>query len=78
MSVEYFLRVDGVAGDASNKAFAGWFAVDNFDFAVATSSSAGSGASAGKAEFSPLTVDIHSLTGLASPRTMAKLPGKDA
>jgi len=46
--------------------FKGWFAVDGFDFgATAQIGAAGSGAGAGKTTFSPLTVDLSSLAGLA-------------
>jgi type VI protein secretion system component Hcp len=47
----------------------GWFAVDGYDIGIQNTGSIGSatgGAGAGKAQFSPLTVDIHSLAGLAS------------
>jgi type VI protein secretion system component Hcp len=58
-----------VTGDATDKSHAGWFAVDGYDIEVTTPTSIGSGstgAGAGKSTFSPLTVDVHSLTGLAS------------
>ena len=58
-----------MTGDATLKGFEGWFSVDGFDWGVqnATSiGSAGGGAGAGEASFSPLTVDIHSFTGLAT------------
>jgi len=67
--LHYFLKVNGVTGDATQKGFAGWFAVDGFDWGVENTTrigSAGGGAGAGKTSFSPLTVDIHSLSGLAS------------
>jgi type VI protein secretion system component Hcp len=66
--LHYFLKVDGVTGDSTVKGFEGWFSVDGFDLGVKniSSPSAGTGGGAGKAQFSPLTVDIHSLTGLAS------------
>src|SRR5579862_1010848 len=69
MALQYFLKIDGVTGDSTDKNFAGWFTVDGFDIGVTTPVSIGSGstgAGAGKATFSPLTVDVHSLTGLAS------------
>ena len=66
--LHYFLKVDGAIGDATLKGFAGWFAVDGFDWGAqnSTSASTGSGGGAGKTTFSPLTVDIHSLAGLAA------------
>jgi type VI protein secretion system component Hcp len=57
-----------VTGDSTVKGFEGWFAVDGYDLGVQHTASIGSGtggAGAGKAQFSPLTVDIHSLAGLA-------------
>jgi type VI protein secretion system component Hcp len=66
--LHYFLKIDGVTGDSTVKGFEGWFSVDGFDLGVTSSSSlsaSGGGAGAGKASFSPLTVDIHSLAGLA-------------
>jgi type VI protein secretion system component Hcp len=66
--LHYFLKVDGVTGDSTVKGFEGWFAVDGYDISVQHTTSIGSasgGAGAGKAQFSPLTVDIHSLAGLA-------------
>ena len=67
--LQYFIKVDGATGDATLKGFEGWFSVDGFDWGVQNSETIGSatgGAGAGKASFSPLTVDIHSLSGLAS------------
>src|SRR5262249_14611533 len=67
--LHYFLKVNGATGDATLKGFEGWFSVDGFDWGVENSRSIGSattGAGAGKATLSPLTVDIHSLAGLAT------------
>src|SRR4029077_13291491 len=67
--LQYFIKVDGATGDATLKGFEGWFAVDGFDWGVQNTTSigsAGSGAGAGKTSFSPLTVDIHSHSGLAT------------
>jgi type VI protein secretion system component Hcp len=67
--LHYYLKVDGVTGDSTVKGFEGWFAVDGYDIGVqntASIGSAGGGAGVGKPQFSPLTVDIHSLTGLTS------------
>jgi type VI secretion system secreted protein Hcp len=63
--VHYFLKVDGVTGDSTDKAHAGWFSVDGFDFGITTPTSAGSGQATGRSHISPLSVDIHSVTGLA-------------
>src|SRR5262249_10171067 len=65
--LHYFLKVDGVDGDSTVSGFEKWFSIDGFDIGVrnTASLSSGSGGGAGKAEFSPLTVDIHSLAGLA-------------
>ena len=66
-SLQYFLKIDGVNGDSTVQGFEGWFSIDGFDIGVQnTGSVTGAGGGAGKTEFSPLTVDIHSLTGLAS------------
>ena len=67
--LHYFLKVDGVTGDSTIKGFEGWIAVDGYDLGVQHTASIGSasgGASAGRTQFSPLTVDIHSLAGLTS------------
>jgi len=65
--LHYFLKVDGVDGDSTVSGFEKWFSIDGFDIGVRNtgSLSAGGGAGEGKAQFSPLTVDIHSLAGLA-------------
>src|SRR5579862_4125760 len=65
MALQYFLKIDGVTGDSTDKNFAGWFAVDGFDIGVTNPTSIGSGstgAGAGKATFAPLTV-VASLFG---------------
>jgi type VI protein secretion system component Hcp len=67
--LHYFLKIDGVTGDSTDKDHKGWFAVDGYDIEATTPTSIGSssgGAGAGKATFSPLAVDVHSLTGVAS------------
>src|SRR4029077_18775821 len=65
--VHYFLKIDGVTGDATDKAHKGWFTVDGYDIGVTTpfSSAAGTGV-IGRTQFSPLSVDIHSLTGISA------------
>ncbi len=66
-SVQYFLKIDGVTGDSTAEAYKGWFSVGGFNFGVINSANgnAGGGAGAGRTTFSPLTVDISSLEGLA-------------
>jgi type VI protein secretion system component Hcp len=66
--LQYFLKIDGVNGDSTVKGFEGWFSVDGYDVGVqnTASVSTGGGGGAGKAVFSPLTVDIHSLAGLST------------
>ena len=65
--LHYFIKIGDLKGDSTVNGFEGWFSVDGYDLGVQnTGSVSASGAGAGKAVFSPLTVDIHSLTGLAS------------
>src|SRR5262249_48383292 len=65
-SLHYFLKIDGIAGDSTDETYKGAFAVDGFSFgSTDTVSRLGLGAAAGRATFSPLTVDISSLVGLA-------------
>src|SRR5689334_19385092 len=59
-----YLKIDGVTGDSTNDKFAGWFEIDSFDFGV-TRPVNSSGQVTGPSSFSPLTVDLHSLQGLA-------------
>src|SRR5439155_25369050 len=57
----------GITGDSTVKGFEGWFSVDGYDLGVQnTASFSAGGAGAGKAVFSPLTLDIHSLSGLST------------
>jgi type VI protein secretion system component Hcp len=63
-TLQYFLKVDGVNGSVGTSAFKGWFAVSGFDFG-ATAPTGSAGAGAGKTTFTPLTVDVSSLAGLA-------------
>jgi type VI secretion system secreted protein Hcp len=65
-SVEYFLKVAGVTGDSTDAAHVGWFDVDGFGFGVTSPTIAGTSAHAGRSHFSPLTVDINSLTGVTA------------
>jgi type VI protein secretion system component Hcp len=67
--LHYFIKIDGVNGDTTVNGTSGWLSVDGFDWELKNSSTVGSatgGAGAGKASFSPLTIDIHSLAGLAT------------
>jgi type VI protein secretion system component Hcp len=64
-SPRYFLQVDGVTGDSTDAKHKGWFEVDRFDFGLTQAVDA-RGKPTGHAAASPLTVDIHSLTGLAA------------
>ena len=70
-TLQYFIKVNGVTGDATLKGFEGWFAVDAFDWGVQNTTSIGQrdrrrGRRAQRRRSPPLTVDIHSLSGLAS------------
>ena len=64
--VHYFLKVPGVTGDSTDTAHPGWFNVDGFDFGVSTPTSLGTGLPTGRAHFSPLSVDLNSLTGITA------------
>src|SRR5215469_15794008 len=59
-----YLKIDGVTGDSTDANFVGWFEIDSFDFGV-TRPISSSGQATGPSTFSPLTVDLHSLQGLA-------------
>ena len=63
-TAHYFLKVAGVKGDSIDAKHMGWFEVDGFDFGATRPVSTG-GQGSGKVAFSPLSVDISSLTGLA-------------
>src|SRR5580704_6551659 len=61
-----YLKIAGLNGDSTNAEFKGWFEVDDFDFgAMRPTAANGTGKGSGPVSFSPLTVDLHSLTGLA-------------
>jgi type VI secretion system secreted protein Hcp len=64
--VHYFLKIPGVTGDSTDTAHSGWFNVDGFDFGVSTPTSVGTGLPTGRAHFSPLSVDLNSLTGITA------------
>ena len=77
MSLAYYLKIDGLTGDSTNKTHPGsqgWFVVDSFDI-CATALTSGAGGGARRAQFSPLSVDIHSLAGLA-PLLADEVEGK--
>ena len=58
MPLHYFLKIDGLKGDSTVEGFEGWFSVDGYDIGVRNTASLSTGK--GNAQFSPLTVDIHS------------------
>ena len=64
--VEYFLNIPGATGDSTDASHPGWFDVDGFGVGVTTPTNAGTGTHVGRAHFSSLTVDIHSLTGVTT------------
>ena len=59
-----FLKIDGVMGDSTDAKHIGWFEVDGFDFGATRPVNTG-GEGTGRVAFSPLSVDISSLAGLA-------------
>ena len=76
-SLAYYLKIDGLTGDSTDNAHPGsqgWFVVDSFDI-CATALTSGAGGGARRAQFSPLSVDIHSLAGLA-PLLADEVEGK--
>src|SRR5581483_2088985 len=64
----YYLTVDGIAGDSKAVGHIGAFALQDFDLNIVNpfTLSAGGGAGAGKATFSPLTIDLKLGSGLAA------------
>ena len=71
MAVDAFLKLDGIDGEATDRAFEKWIEVSSFSFGVSnptTLSSATGGAGAGKAQFQ----DFHFTSDLnkASPKIM--------
>ena len=64
----YFIKVDGVdRGRCDRQGHEGWFAVDGCDIGVTTPFSPAAGTEVtGRTQFSPLSVDIHSLTGVSA------------
>jgi type VI protein secretion system component Hcp len=66
MAITYYLKIDGVNGDSTNNTFLKWIQVDSFSFGESTPFSRGAGVATGRSQFTPLTVDIHSLAGLTT------------
>ncbi|HEY1545323.1 MAG TPA: type VI secretion system tube protein Hcp [Xanthobacteraceae bacterium] len=68
MAVTYFLTIDGVDGGSLVPGHAGAFEINDFDFDVSALVGAigGTGGEAGKATFSPLTVDLAPDSGLTT------------
>ncbi len=64
--LHYYLKIDGINGDVTSENFIKWFEVDGFSISETSPFSASAGRVAGRTEFSPLTVDIHSLAGLTT------------
>ena len=65
--VHYFLKVTGATGDVTDRAHKGWFAVDGFDIGVSTPFADPAGTEVtGRTQFSALSVDIHSITGVST------------
>ena len=57
--MKFFLLIDGVKGDSEAKDHAGWFEIAGFDLDVSNLTDvSGGGAGAGKAVFSPLSIDL--------------------
>src|SRR5262245_44117857 len=64
-ALTYFLTIDGIDGGSTVDGHVGAFEISAYDFNVTLASSLGGGG-AGKAEFSPLTVDLALKLGLTS------------
>ncbi|HEX6980612.1 MAG TPA: type VI secretion system tube protein Hcp [Alphaproteobacteria bacterium] len=68
MATRYFLLLDGIDGGSTDAAHVGWFDIDGYAFdvtATAASPGTGSGGSAGRTDFSPVTVDLTFDEGFA-------------
>src|SRR3954468_5587784 len=66
MATKLFLLVDGINGGSKDVAHQGWFEIDGYDLDLTGLAAASSGgAGAGKAQFSPLMVDLALSSGLA-------------
>jgi type VI protein secretion system component Hcp len=65
-ATKFFLSIDGLKGGSTDDAHKDWFEIDNFNFDVSTIPSAGgaTGGATGKADFSPLSVDVSLISGL--------------
>lgn len=80
----YFLRLDGIAGDATDRGHEDWFSVEDLHWGVTQTPSGrggggGAGAGAGKADFQPVVVSGFAetnwpllLVAAASGRHVAK------
>src|SRR3954452_11405970 len=66
MATKLFLLIDGINGGSQDDQHRGWFEIDGYDLDLAGLAAASSGgAGAGKAQFSPLMVDLALNSGLA-------------
>lgn len=65
MALTYFLTIDGVDGGSLAAGHDGAFAIDDYSFDVSAVVAA-IGGGAGRATFSPLTVEIAASSGLTS------------
>ena len=56
---KFFLLIDGVKGDSTEQNHVGWFEIEGFDLDVSNPTDAsGGGSGAGKAVFSPLSIEM--------------------
>src|ERR1700686_2831465 len=53
-NMQYFLKIEGVTGNVTDKLHAGWFTVDSFDISAMTPFSSTGGSPTGPTRFSPL------------------------
>ena len=60
MPTSYYLQIAGLNGGSTAQGHEGWFEISQYDFDVLSTLSltSGGGAGAGKAQFSPLTVEL--------------------
>lgn len=68
MAMRYFLLLDGIDGGSTERAHQGWFDVDGYAFDVTATSAVlrpGGAGSAGRPDFSPVTVDLTFGEGFA-------------
>ena len=58
-AAKFFLLIDGVKGDSTEQNHVGWFEIEGFDLDVSNLTDAsGGGSGAGKAVFSPLSIEM--------------------